>query len=1771
MLGVDSVGPTTPTSDLLADRYDLRRSLKTGNGVETYFAIDTTTGESVVLKCIDPEFVHPAARMRFLHETQVLRELGGLGLCALHDAGQVGDQLYLAQSFLAGESLEHILRRGPIGLAAALRIGSDVATALDIAHGAGVCHRDVKPANIIVDGTDPICGATLVDFGFARSPWLDEAIRDDLVGTIRYLAPESAGLLATPADERSDLYAVGVVLFECLAGRPLFPGLTVSDLLRQHLSMPAPELRTMGVSVPRAVDEVLQRLLRKDPAERYQSASALAADLGDLLIALEAGEAEPRLAVGRRDQRWSLTDPSFVGRYAEVDALATLVRGLAGDASGLVLVESDSGGGKSRLLNEVSQQASEVGVAVLHGQGVAQAGQRPFTLLHAVAEELVGLLQQDEPARQALNAELADVATNIVRALPALGKVLDATPGPDLGPEQFGELRNLAGLRRLLGAIASAERPVLLLLDDCQWADALTVRLLADLFSETDRPRHLGVVAAFRSEEVPADHALRAIVGAQALALGPLPPDAMAMLAESMAGPLPSEIVHMVVRLADGNPFMGAAVLRGLVESGALIASADGWLVDTARLHGVQAARRSAAFLVRRLELLSPNALTLLSVGAVLGKQFDIVTAVAVAVAVAIAHASDDAARIIADARRRRLLWVDERTGQCSFFHDKIREALLSRLDDAARRELHSQAADALAAQPIADDSELVFDLAYHLDAAGRGVEALPYAIAAATLARSRYALDIAVTYYRMAARTVSGEDRERRICIAEGLGDVLTLQGVYAEAEEKLAQARALVVERSQAASLDGKLGALSFKQGDIPAAKQRLEGALARLGRPIPTWSPLLVIGLVWELLVQTAHSALPRLRPRRSPDGHEDDFLAMRLYSRLAYLYWFHGGKIPCAWAHLRGMNLAERYPPSAELGQAYSEHAPVMTMLPWYGRGIRYAQRSLQIRVDLEDVWGQGQSHNFTGVVHYAASGFAHSLASCQEAMRLLKQTGDQWEVNTAGWNIALSNLRRGDLSTAAAEAREVFSSALSIGDQTSAGIALSVWTRALDGHVDARLVDEQLAKGGEDAQTTAELHLAAALCRRTQGDLDGAVESMRAAVATVRAAGLRQEYIAPIYPWFATIVREVAESTPAHNPALRRRRMRECARAVRRARRWAMSYRNNAPHALREAGLIASLRGRPRRATRLLRKSIEVARLQGARYELALSRAALAEVTVASGAPARQLEDARAEVRTFEPDRHVEDDDVPTISIFDRFATLLKVGHAIAAAASYPALEAAIRDSALALLRAERCYLVPVGALLHESLSTDPAEPHDALHGLSRSMLARAIDAGGPVVAMDGVVDTNESLVLSGIRSAIAVPIFVQDEPISCLYATHRQIGELFGEEEMQLAGFIATLAGAAFEHLLGSETRFRSFAQNSSDVITLLDRDRTVTYQSHAVRRVFALPADMMLGSPVTDWVHPDDLARFSSALDSAKPQDDIRVECRFRHADGTFRDAETIVSNLLDEPTVEAIVLNTRDITDRKRVEEQLREKNMELEKAGRAKDMFLASMSHELRTPLNAIIGFTGVLLMKLPGPLNEAQERQLSTVQRSGEHLLSIINDLLDLAKIESGAVELSLEVIDCVQVAESVVASLQSLADAKHLRLTSVLPSSPVLVRSDARALGQILINLVNNAIKFTDAGVVDVSLDAPPGGQPRIRVSDTGEGIDSHDMAGIFKAFERGKATNGGPYREGTGLGLHICGRLAELIGARIDIESGRGVGSVFTVWLPRDDRGVRAD
>jgi signal transduction histidine kinase len=281
-------------------------------------------------------------------------------------------------------------------------------------------------------------------------------------------------------------------------------------------------------------------------------------------------------------------------------------------------------------------------------------------------------------------------------------------------------------------------------------------------------------------------------------------------------------------------------------------------------------------------------------------------------------------------------------------------------------------------------------------------------------------------------------------------------------------------------------------------------------------------------------------------------------------------------------------------------------------------------------------------------------------------------------------------------------------------------------------------------------------------------------------------------------------------------------------------------------------------------------------------------------------------------------------------------------------------------------------------------------------------------------------------------------------------------------------------------------------------------------------------------------------------------------------HGNGQFAGADPDVAMLRAQTYVGVLALAGLLLTafraersEAESAEQEQRVVNRDLEAASEAKSRFLANVSHELRTPVQVVGGFAATLLSERAGPLTATQREQLQAVQRSGEHLNTLITQLLELARNEAGKTPLTTTPVDCTELLHDVADEMRQLAADKGLRL-DLDQAVPVVVSTDRMALRQILINLTGNAIKFTDVGHVRLGMAQDGDGTVRLTVSDTGHGIAEADADRLFEAFEQGDGTS-----DGLGLGLHISRSLADRLGGQLTLRSVVGEGSEFAVELPR--------
>ena len=302
-----------------------------------------------------------------------------------------------------------------------------------------------------------------------------------------------------------------------------------------------------------------------------------------------------------------------------------------------------------------------------------------------------------------------------------------------------------------------------------------------------------------------------------------------------------------------------------------------------------------------------------------------------------------------------------------------------------------------------------------------------------------------------------------------------------------------------------------------------------------------------------------------------------MCLQLLSNLAHGYWYCRTPLHTIWAHLRNLNLAERYVQTPELGLAYAEHAPAISLVGMHRRARAYAEKSLAIRIRLNDLSGQAQSLHYHGIVLYAGSEYQQSIKKCREAIRLLERTGDFWQVHIARYQIAASLYRLGDLAGAFEEAQLNYKSGIELGDEQASGIILDVWVRATGGEIPESILKPELTRQRHDAQGRAQVLFADGLRLLGARNLVEAKQRVEQAIEVVEAAGVRNAYTLPYLPWLATVLRQQAMHPGGLTLQRRQTLLQRAEAAARRAIRTRWLCRNDLPHAYRELGMILAMR------------------------------------------------------------------------------------------------------------------------------------------------------------------------------------------------------------------------------------------------------------------------------------------------------------------------------------------------------------------------------------------------------------------------------------------------------------------------------------------------------------------------------------------------------------------------------------------------------------------
>jgi PAS domain S-box-containing protein len=423
---------------------------------------------------------------------------------------------------------------------------------------------------------------------------------------------------------------------------------------------------------------------------------------------------------------------------------------------------------------------------------------------------------------------------------------------------------------------------------------------------------------------------------------------------------------------------------------------------------------------------------------------------------------------------------------------------------------------------------------------------------------------------------------------------------------------------------------------------------------------------------------------------------------------------------------------------------------------------------------------------------------------------------------------------------------------------------------------------------------------------------------------------------------------------------------------------------------------------------------------------------------------------------------------------------------------------------------------------------------------------------------------SEQYTQNTVQTVIAAPLLIGPRLVGVIASVHSDPGRVFGPEDLRLLQLFAPQAAIAIENArLYTETQqqkqfFEDLVRTNPVAIVTLDLDFRITSCNPAFERMFGYARAEVLGRNLDELLNtPETLAEAEGYTATARQGTVAMGVARRRRKDGTWVDVELAGVSVRVDGRQVGIMGLYHDIT-------ELLQARRDAETANQAKSQFLANMSHELRTPLNAIIGYSEMLQEEAADAGDEQYVPDLQKVHGAGRHLLGLINDILDLSKIEAGKMDLYLEEFDLGEVIEDVVATITPLLARSGNRL-EVVQGAGVRLRSDMTKLRQVLLNLLSNASKFSESSLITLAVEhaagEADGGVVRLAVRDRGIGMTAEQMGRLFEAFAQAEDSTSKRFG-GTGLGLVISRRFCRMMGGDITVTSEPGAGSTFLVTLP---------
>ncbi|HEY9695576.1 MAG TPA: AAA family ATPase [Oculatellaceae cyanobacterium] len=1762
--------------------YQLTETIHTGANNVIYRAYRELDRVSAIAKTMLAEYPTIEDITRLRHEYQILQPLNIPGIVKVYSLENYQNGLALIVEDFGGDSLDHLIKSQVIPISSFLPIAIQLLSALAELHKHNIIHKDIKPHNIVINtATNTV---KFIDFSIASRLERENAScshPDLLEGTLAYMSPEQTGRMNRSIDYRTDFYSLGITFYEMLTGSLPFQATEPLELVHCHIAQQPLPPHQINPEIPEVISRIVMKLLAKNAEDRYQSADGLKFDLETCLMQLQANGKIDNFIPGNADKAGQLLIPQkLYGREKEVNTLMATFERVAGGTTEIMLVSGYSGIGKTVLVNEVHKPIVRQRGYFISGKFDQFKRNIPYASLIQAFQSLIKQLLTENAAqiqtwKSKLLSALGENGQIIIDVIPEVELIIGSQPAvPELGATE-AQNRFSRVFKQFIGIFTTKEHPLVIFLDDLQWADSASLNLIELLITDTDS-EYLLLIGAYRDNEVSPTHPLMMSLekihssGATVnnIVLAPLKlSDVETLVADTFDDREKTKpLAELLFNKTGGNPFFLTQLLKTLYQENLLVYnfSAGVWQWNIAQIQAIGISDLNVVELTaRNIGKLPADTQKVLKLAACIGNSFNldvlsIVNQESSLVTAAQLWLALQAGLILPLSQEYKipLVFGEGQTGgialsdvkvEYKFLHDRVQQAAYSLIPDEQKKQTHLKIGQLLLQNTTAEErKENIFALVNQLNygTALLTTETKKYELAQLNLiagqkAKAATAHDSAVKYLEVGLELLASDSWESQyeltLALYEEVAEAAFLSGDFDRMQ------RCIEVVQEQAKTLLDKVKVYEVQIQGYMGQNRLLEAVntglqvLKLLGVEFPSAPTPSDIG---QGLEETA-AMLNGLRIEDLVDlpqmSDPYKLAAMRLMSSIfAAAYIAAPELVPLTVC--KQVNLSVQYGNASVSPFAYANYGLLLcSIVGDIDAGYQFGQLALSLvsKLNVQEIKAKT-----IGIVNIFIRPWKEhlreSLKPLLSAYSIGMETGDlEW----ASYGLFLysyfayfSGKELTGLEREMAINRDAIHK---IKQETALHYHEAYWQATLN--LLGTSENPSLLIGGAcDEQIRLPLHQKAndkvgvAYIYWNKLLLSYWFENYSEAIENI---AITEKYLGvmiglPLIPLFHFYDSLIQLAVYFDTPQSEQQSILDHVQSNQeRMQTWA----HHAPmNHLHKFYLVEAERHRVRgekvEAIEMYDRAIALAKENEYTNEEALAYELAAKFYLSWG--------KQSIARTYMTDAYY---------AYIRWGALAKVKHL---EEKYPQL------------------------IVRSPIKETPVDRHPTLLAFTQvesqagildlATVTKASLAISGEIVLANLLDKLMKILMENAGAETGALILVKDNQFVIEAAGNKEQVQVLQSIPIATSG---QLPVSVINYVARTQ---KDVVLNNAGYAETFNTDPYII--QHQIKSILCSP--ILYQGKLTAILYLEN---------------NLSI--------GAFTQKRVELLQMLSSQAAIALenasLYHTLEIKVEERTQ-QLQEKNSHLEleikerqkaeqiaeAANRAKSQFLANMSHELRTPLNGILGYSQIL--KRDKNLNSQQQTGVNIINSCGEHLLTLINDVLDLSKIEAGKMELYPTEFHLGQFLESITEICNIRAEEKGISLiykpTTALPT---YVSADEKRLRQIIINLLGNAVKFTSTGGVtfkvgvvetgdtDFSNNSSAISKIHFQVEDTGVGIEPEQLAKIFLPFEQvGETVRN---TEGTGLGLAISRQLVELMGGKLQVESTLDKGSVFwfDIELPK--------